>query len=51
MSARKPECAGEVVVDAYVNPVDVGDPEGGWEDDEDVFGAPWEEEAWDDSGA
>ena len=38
-------------VDAYVNPVDVGDPEGGWEDDDDMFGAPWEEEAWDDSGA
>ena len=35
----------------HVNPVDVGDPEGGWEDDEDMFEAPWEEETWDDSGA
>ena len=37
--------------DAYVNPDRVGDPEGGWEDDEDMFEAPWEEETWDDSGA
>ena len=38
-------------VDAYVNPVDVGDPEGGWEDYEGMFEAPWEEETWDHYGA
>ena len=38
-------------VDAYVDPEGVGGPEGGWEDDEDMFGASWDEEAWDDSGA
>ena len=37
--------------DANVNPERVGDPEGGWEDDEDTFDASWEEEAWDYSGA
>ena len=37
--------------DAYVNPEEVGNPEGGWEDDDYTFNAPWEEEAWDDSGA
>ena len=37
--------------DAYVNPERVGDPEGGWEDDEDTLGASWEEEAWDYSDA
>ena len=37
--------------DAYVNPERVGDPEGGWEDDEDTLDATWEEEAWDYSGA
>ena len=38
-------------VDAYANSEDVGDPEGGWEDDEDTLGASWEEEAWDYSDA
>ena len=37
--------------DAYVNPEEVGNPEGGWEDGDYMFDAPWEEEAWDDSGA
>ena len=36
---------------APMNPERVGDPEGGWEDDEDTLGASWEEEAWDYSGA
>ena len=38
-------------VDAYANPEDVGDPEGGWEDDDGMFDAPWDEETWDDPGA
>ena len=29
----------------------VGNPEGGWEDEDYMFEALWEEEAWDDSGA
>ena len=37
--------------DAYANPDTVGNPEGGWEDEEYTFDAPWEEEAWDYSGA
>ena len=37
--------------DAYVNPEEVGNPEGGWEDEDYTFDAPWEEEAWDYSGA
>lgn len=37
--------------DAYVNPEEVGNPEGGWEDEDYMFEASWEEEIWDDSGA
>ena len=36
---------------SYVNLEEVGNPEGGWEDGDYMFDAPWEEEAWDDSGA
>ena len=37
--------------DAYVNPEEVGNPEGGWEDEDYMFDVSWEEETWDDSGA
>ena len=37
--------------DAYANPDTVGNPEGGWEDEDYMFEASWEEEIWDDSGA
>ena len=37
--------------DVYVNPEEVGNPEGGWEDEDYMFEASWEEEIWDDSGA
>ena len=30
---------------------EVGNPEGGWEDEDYMFEASWEEEIWDDSGA
>ena len=38
-------------LDAYVNPEEVGNPEGGWEDEDYMFEALWEEEAWDHSDA
>ena len=38
-------------LDAYVNPEKVGNPEGGWEDEDYMFEALWEEEAWDHSDA
>ena len=38
-------------LDAYVNPEEVGNPEGGWEDEDYMFEVSWEEEIWDDSGA
>ena len=38
-------------VDAFVDPEGVGSPEGGLEDYEDMFGASWDDEAWDDPGA
>ena len=37
--------------DAYANPDEVGNPEGGWEDEDYMFEVSWEEEIWDDSGA
>ena len=37
--------------DAYANPEEVGNPEGGWEDEDYMFEVSWEEEIWDDSGA
>ena len=38
-------------LDEYVNPEEVGNPEGGWEDEDYMFEALWEEEAWDHSDA
>ena len=38
-------------VDAFVDPEGVGSPEGGLEDYEDMFGASWDDKAWDDPGA
>ena len=35
----------------YANPEEVGNPEGGWEDEDYMFEVSWEEEIWDDFGA